>query len=325
VTSPTVIVPSHTRPERLERLLASLAAQSAGHEAIVVDNASPHGVASEVCGGFPNVESIRCEQNLGYSRAVNLAAGRAGGDAIVLVNDDCVCDPLFVERIVAALDPARGVVMAAGVMRDGSDPSRIDTAGIELDATLLGFDYLNGEPTSLLDGGVDDPVGPSGAAAAFHRSTFLGVGGFDERLFAYWEDVDLAVRLVLGGGSCVLADGARGTHEHSATLGSGSARKNYLMGFGRGYLLRKWGVLTPRRLPAVLLRDGVLCVGQLLLDRNGAGIRGRVNGYRVSDDREPYPAEVVGRSPRPTGVLGDLRRRAARRSRTLRDRRAPTP
>ena len=46
-----------------------------------------------------------------------------------------------------------------------------------------------------------------------------------------------------------------GTHEHSATLGSGSARKNYLMGFGRGYLLRKWGVLTPRRLPAILARE----------------------------------------------------------------------
>jgi N-acetylglucosaminyl-diphospho-decaprenol L-rhamnosyltransferase len=325
LTSPTVVVPTHTRAEQLKRLLSSLAAQSAEHQVIVVDNDSPHAAASEVCRGFSNVEAIRAEENLGFSRAVNLGAARADGDAIVLVNDDCVCDPSFVERIVSALDPSRGVVMAAGVMRDGRDPSIIDTAGIELDGTLLGFDYLNGEPASLLDAEVPDPVGPSGAAAAFDRAAFMEAGGFDERLFAYWEDVDLAVRLTLEGARCSLAEGARGTHEHSATLGSGSAQKNYLMGFGRGYLLRKWGVLTPRRLPAVLLRDGVLCLGQLVLDRNAAGIRGRVRGYRAAPRGEPYPAELVERSPRPAGVLGDLRRRAARRVRMRRRRRTLAP
>ncbi len=322
MSSPTVVVPTHSRPEQLERLLAALDAQSVDHQAIVVDNASPGGVASEVCRRFPGAEAVRVEENLGFSRAVNLGARRADGEAVVLVNDDCVCDREFVERIVAALDPARGVIMAAGVMRDGRDPSMIDTAGIELDRTLLGFDYLNGQPTSVLDDGVPDPIGPSGAAAAFERSAFLGIGGFDERLFAYWEDVDLALRLAREGGRCVLAAGARGTHEHSATLGSGSSRKNYLMGFGRGYVLRKWGVLTPRRLPAVLFRDGVLCLGQLALDRNAAGIRGRVRGYRAAPRGEAYPTALVERSPRPAGVLGDLRRRAARRVRMRRERRA---
>ena len=36
--------------------------------------------------------------------------------------------------------------MAAGVMRDWRDPELIDSAGMELDRTLLVFDYLNGEP-----------------------------------------------------------------------------------------------------------------------------------------------------------------------------------
>ena len=138
--------------------------------------------------------------------------------------------------------------MAAGVMRDWRDRSLIDSAGMELDRTLLVFDYLNGEPVSVLDGEVADPIGPSGAAAAFDRATFLSVGGFDERLFAYWEDVDLVLRLRRLGLRCALAREALGDHEHSATLGSGSARKNYLMGFGRGYVLRKWQVLNPRRL-----------------------------------------------------------------------------
>ena len=51
----------------------------------------------------------------------------------------------------------------------------------------------------MLDGAVADPIGPSAAAAAFDRAAFLAVGGFDERLFAYWEDVDLVLRLRAAG------------------------------------------------------------------------------------------------------------------------------
>ncbi len=108
-------------------------------------------------------------------------------------------------------------------MRDWRDRSLIDSAGMELDRTLLVFDYLNGEPLTVLDRPVDDPVGPSGAAAAFDRETFVSAGGFDENLFAYWEDVDLVLRLHRLGARCALAADAIGDHEHSATLGSGSA------------------------------------------------------------------------------------------------------
>ncbi len=143
-------------------------------------------------------------------------------------------------------------------------------------------------------------------------STFLSVGGFDERLFAYWEDVDLVLRLRRLGLRCALAPDARGDHEHSATLGSGSARKNYLMGYGRGYLLRKWQVLAPRRFAAVLVRESVLCTGQAVVDRNIAGIRGRLRGYRAATELERYPSGLdLGTAP---GALETLRRRARRRA-----------
>src|SRR5439155_22362169 len=131
--------------------------------------------------------------------AVNLAAREAAGDALVLLNDDSVCDPGYIDAIVGALDPVASVTMAAGVMRETRDPTRIDTAGMQLDGTLLVFDYLNGEPVARLDDAVPDPIGPSGAAAAFDRAAFLNSGGFDENLFAYWEDVDLVLRMRLRG------------------------------------------------------------------------------------------------------------------------------
>src|SRR6185312_4867747 len=255
-------------------------------------------------------------ENLGYGRAVNHAVRAAQCDALVLLNDDSVVDPGYVEAIVRALDPAAGVVMTAGVMRDSRSPGSIETAGIELDRTLLAYDYLNGEPLSALEGPVPDPIGPSGAAAAFDREAFLSVGGFDERIFAYLEDVDLVLRLRRDGGRCRLAKDARGVHEHSATLGPGSPRKDYLAGFGRGYLLRKWSVVSPRRLPAVLLREVGQAAVQSAMDGNLGPVRGRVNGLRAGRPSESYPSpEVLGSPP---SLWSAVRRRWRRRARLRR-------
>ncbi len=163
------------------------------------------------------------------------------------------------------------------------------------------------------------PAGPCGGAAAFDRPAFADVGGFDENLFAYLEDVDLMLRLRRAGGRCALATAAVGTHEHSATLGSGSSRKNYLMGFGRGYLVRKWSVTdSPGRALRVLASDTVVCAGQLVLDRTTSGVRGRVAGFRAAQGvaREPYPADLLSGVPQSRRTLGRrLRRRLKLRAR----------
>jgi N-acetylglucosaminyl-diphospho-decaprenol L-rhamnosyltransferase len=313
--SATVIVPTVT-PSRMLTLIESLRASGGGFETLVVDNGTGSPELAAAAAGLDGAELLRQESNLGYTRAVNLAAERAQGEALVLLNDDCVVAPGYVERVVAALDPSAGVVMAAGVMLDASDPGLIDSAGMELDRTLLVFDYLNGEPVSVLDSPAPDPVGPSAAAAAFWAPAWREAGGFDERLFAYWEDVDLVLRLRRAGGGCRLAPSARGTHEHSATLGSGSRRKDYLLGYGRGYLLRKWGVISPRRLPGVLARELALSAGQALVDRNLGGVTGRLDGLRSTRPSEPYPgAEVL---PDPPALGSTLRRRWRRRARLRR-------
>jgi len=305
----TVIVPTRLAGARLERLLDSLAQQTVASRTIVVDNAAPEGVA-ELVARHEFAEHLRLEENAGFGRAVNLAAARSTDDVLVLVNDDCVCEPRFVEELVAALDPASSVVMAAGVLVEAHDPETVDTAGMELDETLLVFDYLNGMAVSTLGPETPAPIGPCAAAASFDRAAFAEAGGFDENLFAYWEDVDLVLRVVRGGGRCALAATARATHEHSATLGSGSREKNYLTGFGRGYVLRKWSVLeSPRRLARVLLEDGVICAGQLVFDRTPAGIRGRLDGFAAA-----------GEGPRQRRLRGSCTRRGfsavGRRSRT---------
>ena len=307
----SVIVPTIT-PEKVTRLLDSLPAAGTGFETIVVDNGTGSERLAREATDREGVELVRLDENAGYSRAVNRAARSAQGDVLVLLNDDSVVDPGYVERVIAPIDSVAGIVMAAGVMRDSERPELIETAGIEIDRTLLAYDYLNGEPVEVLDGPVADPVGPSGAAAAFDRGAFLDAGGFDESLFAYLEDVDLVLRLRLAGAECRLAKDARGSHEHSGTLGHGSSRKDYLAGYGRGYLLRKWSVINPRRVPGIAVRELIVAGGQTLVDRNLGPLRGRLAGLRASPEPRPFPGDALRDPPSMGEALAARFRRRAR-------------
>src|SRR4029077_1957431 len=103
-----------------------------------------------------------------------------------------------------------------------------------------------------------------------------------------------------------------------ATLGSGSARKNYLTGFGRGYVLRKWGGLGGGRGAVAVAREVGICAAQLAVDRTPAGIRGRLAGWHAACgmERHPYPEAAVGRSRH--SIATEFRRRARRRRRLRR-------
>jgi GT2 family glycosyltransferase len=294
----------------MRRLLETLAAQTVELEAIVLDNGSADKELRDLCRDTPFATYVGFDRNLGYSRAVNEGAWRASGDTLVLLNDDSACEPRYVEELLRVLDPAAGVGMASGILTDPWEPNLIDSAGVQLDHTLMNMDYLNGEDLGALES-AKDPVGPVGASAAIDKAAFAEVGGFDENIFAYWEDVDLVLRLRRAGLRCALAREARAAHEHSATLGAGSSAKSYLMGFGRGYVLRKWRVLTPARLGPVILREAAICAAQLVADRNLAGVRGRVAGFRSTTGTHAYPSELTSEwsiSLR-EGLLARFRRR----------------
>jgi GT2 family glycosyltransferase len=144
----------------------------------------------------------------------------------------------------------------------------------------MGFDYLHGEPAAAALA-APAPLGPTGGAALYRLDAFRAAGGFDERIFLYYEDLDLALRLRAAGARCRLAPEARALHAYSASSGAASAFKYSHSGWSRGYMLRRYGVMSrPREALRALAAEGVLCAGQIVRDRTAAGLRGRLRGWR---------------------------------------------
>jgi GT2 family glycosyltransferase len=276
---PAVYIPNYNGEKRIGRALEGMRGQSREIEVVVVDNGSTDASPELVRDEFPEVALIELGENLGFGPALNRAiAADEDADPVILLNDDAEPEPRFVEAMLEAV--GEGVQAVAGVLVQERSPGLIDSAGVIADSTLMGFDYLNGEPLSAaLDAA--DPLGPTGGAALYRRAAFDAVGGFDERIFLYYEDLDLALRLAAAGGRCRLAGEARALHAYSASLGAASARKYAATGWSRGYMLRRYGVMaSPRLALRALACESALCAGQILRDRTAAGLGGRIQGWR---------------------------------------------
>jgi N-acetylglucosaminyl-diphospho-decaprenol L-rhamnosyltransferase len=289
---PGVYIPNWNGGEHLARALESLRTQTIDVEVVVADNGSSDGSDAMVAERFPEVRLLRLGENRGFGTALNRAVEAHPADAIVLLNNDAAAEPRFVEALLDGL--GAGVDSVAGVMLQESDPSSIDSAGVVADRTLMGFDYLHGEPIAAA-ASAPAPLGPTGGAALYRREAFEAVGGFDERIFLYYEDLDLALRLAAHGGGCRLAPEARALHAYSAGLGAASAAKYARTGWSRGYMLRRYGVMRdPRLALRALACEGAIGAGQVLRDHTAEGIVGRLRGFRAGAG---LPRREVGRAP----------------------------
>ncbi|MGK2956782.1 MAG: glycosyltransferase family 2 protein [Solirubrobacterales bacterium] len=299
-------IPNFNGAERLSVLLKSLRGQSGDCRVVVVDNGSTDGSAELVRNEFPEVTVYQLPQNLGFGKALNRAISEIGGDALFLLNNDVECEPGFIAEMLSKLN--EDTDMVAGVLTTRTDPGVIDSAGVIADRrTLMAFDYLHDQPVESARS-APPPLAPTGGAALYRREIFEAVGGFDEKIFAYYEDLDLALRLRVAGGRCALASEARASHLHSATLGSRSASKYALTGWSRGYLARRYGIMgSLSGASRTLVWEAIICAGQIMLDGTVQGTTGRIRGWRAG-------RSLPGKQLPPDGLM-ELSTRTVVRSR----------
>ncbi|HEX2832996.1 MAG TPA: glycosyltransferase family 2 protein [Thermoanaerobaculia bacterium] len=169
----------------LDECLASIHKQTVKpRRVIVLDNGSRTPVTQRVHG----VEIIRSETNLGFAGGANEAYRHTTAAFVALINNDVVLERDWLATVEAALERDEKLGAAQTIIRrpDG----RIDGAGIDIgDGTYrqIGHGQAIGSPLAVAWG--------VSATATLYRRAALGSRIFDERFFAYYEDVELSARL----------------------------------------------------------------------------------------------------------------------------------
>jgi N-acetylglucosaminyl-diphospho-decaprenol L-rhamnosyltransferase len=285
-----VVIPTWRARDLLARCLSALRADPSPKRVIVVDNASGDGTAELVRSEHPEAALIEMPENVGFGRAVNAGVRAGEGEAIVLLNNDVLVEPGFVGAIAAPL-ASPGVGMVAGLTTI-PDSGVVDGFGIELDRALAAYNRGRHAPVGTAVGRL---AMPSGGAAAYRREAWEAAGGFDEALFAYGEDVDLGLRLRTLGWEAAEAPDARGVHLGGASTGVDSPFQRELAGFARGFLLRRYGILSSRAAPRALAMEALVVGWGLARHRTLVPLRARARGWRATgrDGRRPLPPGTV--------------------------------
>lgn len=250
----SAVVPAWNGRSWLPGLLASLAAQELPlDEVVVVDNGSVDGTAAWLAQEHPDVVVLRHERNTGFAAAANRGIAASRGTFVALVNTDVVLAGDWHGRLAARLraDPGLGAVASKMVRLD--DPGVIDDAGDRLRRDGVCEQRGRGRPD---DGRFDAPgevFAACAGAALYRRAAVAGVGGFDERLFSYLEDVDLGLRLQLAGWRCgyepaVARHAGGGSSGQLARPVPGWVARNTLLLVARAWPLRWAGPVAYRQL-----------------------------------------------------------------------------
>jgi GT2 family glycosyltransferase len=221
-------------------------------EVIVVDNGSDDGSLEYLNAEHAAVTVIRLGRNTGFAHAANRGIAAATSPLVALVNTDVVLGPDWLERSRRALTAGERTAAVATKMLQLDNPEEVYDAGdiLRRDGACEQRGRFGRD-----DGRYDQAVeifGACAGAALYRRDAVLAVGGFDERFFAYLEDVDLALALRLAGWRC--------WYEPAVALHAGESSSRYLAG-GHMFLVQRNTLLLiakwfpVRWLPLILYRQ----------------------------------------------------------------------
>lgn len=242
----SVIIVSYNTKEWLANCLRSLDRQTIRDEIeiIVVDNASSDDSVRMVQSQFPRCRLICQDENAGFGAANNVGARESGAPILLFLNPDTeAIDDNCIEDLLAVFECHQEVALGAGTIYDengelerstGSFPTLTSLTLDRLLGAIPPLRGLFGQHSARHWSGFDierEVAWVTAAALWVRREAFEAIGGFDEAIFMYYEDVDLCYRIMH----------ARSGHCHYFPRGSITHYRNKApLSQDRKRLQRKW-------------------------------------------------------------------------------------
>ena len=291
-----VVIVNYDGERLLPDCLAALAAQTLAPEQIVVaDNGSHDGSLAYLRAQHPGLRALELGHNHGFAGGANRGVRATSAPWVCVLNSDATPAPDWLAQLTAAPRDAR--TWALGSVLVSAATGLIESAGDEYTQDGYAHKLLRERPLEEL------PVEPyrvfaaPGAAPVFRRRVFDLLGGYEERFFMYYEDVDLAFRAALAGYHALLVPSARVTHRLGATTRSMARLRFYVARNSMWCAVRCMPHAPARRL-----------------------LRRWLAELRVNRPRRCAPAEIAGRVAGLAGLP-----RALRERRGIQARRRATP
>lgn len=239
-------------------------------EIIVVDNASTDGSVEYLSQVYSDkIVLIANPTNAGFAAANNLGISHANGENFLLLNSDTIIQSGTLRRILDVLesDVAYGILSVKLLNPDGSYQPQggalptLPTLAAwwlwPLPGQLPGIASYQ-EERDLGEGKTIVQTGwVGGTAMILRKTTFTAIGGLDEAIFMYAEDVEYCLRASKSGIKVGVIPDCSIVHIGSASSSSDRARIGEIIGLR--YLLEKHSSMHE-----ALLFRGILVLGAVL-------------------------------------------------------------
>ena len=242
-----VVVVNYNGHRFLGECLDSLLAQTASCKIVLVDNGSTDGSVDLLKADYAQTDLVQLPINTGFAGGVNAGirhALSAGADYIALFNNDARAESDWLEKLLSVMgrDEKIGMVACRLLHYDGR---RFDSTGDFY--TIWGLPFPRGRDLQAEGKFLEEEevFGASGGASLYRASMLKDVGLFDERFFAYFEDVDISFRARLKGWAVFYQPTALAYHH----IGSTSKKMG---GFTTYHSIKNLFFLYHKNMPGIL-------------------------------------------------------------------------
>ena len=216
----TVVIPNYNGMKFLQPCLDALGRQTMrDFDIIVVDDASSDESVLFIKTHYPNVRVIERGENGGFCKTANNGVRAAFGEYVILLNNDTVPEPEFVEELYRGIRDRKNAFSCSACMLKYEDAAVLDGAGDLYNILGWAFARGQGRPASLYAKPAE-VFSSCGGAAIYDRKAFLELGALDETHQSYLEDLDIGYRARIHGYKNYYIPSARVRHVGSGTFGS---------------------------------------------------------------------------------------------------------
>jgi GT2 family glycosyltransferase len=198
-------------------------------EIVVVDNASGDNSVEALKKLNNQIILVESNENLGFAGGVNLGVSKSSGEIIGLLNNDAICDKNWITSAVETFQEDKEIASVASKVLTW-DGSAVDFVDGSLTWYGMGYKREALKPTEEIIDFRREVLFGTGSALFFRKGIFLEVGGFDDRFFMFYEDVDLGWRLNLLGYKVIYEPKSIAFHKHHASIDKfGKYHENFLL------------------------------------------------------------------------------------------------